>query len=79
MKRKTLMFIFIMTMATGGVIFARFSAFAKTNIKSKENFVMDNGNVKVAIYANDIDYLQSELNDLFNELPQSESLNNQSD
>lgn len=63
--------IFIMSaavfVAAAGIMATGIAALADTGLKSKGNLVFDKE--EISVYASDIDYLQSELDALFQELP----------
>lgn len=54
-------------LAAAGMISTGISVVADSGIESKGNYIFDGE--KVSVYASDIDYLQSELDALFQELP----------
>lgn len=54
-------------MAAVGMILTGILALADSAINSRGNFVLDGE--KISVYDSDIDYLQSELDALFQELP----------
>ena len=54
-------------LAAAGMISTGISVVADSGIESKGSYIFDGE--KVSVYASDIDYLQSELDALFQELP----------
>lgn len=71
MKRKRLILFAVISLVFVGIVSTNVSA-ADSGVRSRGNLVLDNG--QIAIHAADIDYLQSEVEALFRELP-SESNN----
>lgn len=68
MKKKKILIAVVMILSIFLGNLGRITAYADEDpVKSKGNFVLDNG--EMAIYASDMDYLQSELGTLYSELP----------
>lgn len=66
MKRKTLIMLTAALLIASGISLTGITAYADSVVKSKGNFVLRDETM--AIYSSDIDYLQSEIEALLNEL-----------
>lgn len=69
MKKKTVAATVIIVL---GVVIAGFPVSAGQNIRSQGNIVFENGDM--ALYASDIDYLQNEIDNLYDEIPDEDKV-----